>query len=168
MATIGLIVGVLWIFGWAILILIFWYVRGVWRDRRLKMLHEERMKALEKGIPLAEFPELYNPSEGWLTRQFSSEVNPRWPLGVGTLLISTGLGLCLSFYLSGDEYLREIWSFGLIGVFVGFGFFLHYLITHRPGPSPEPSAAARVTPLLGVRWGFHPVASLFARASGFS
>ena len=60
-----------------------------------------------------------------------SRLNPRWPLGVGALSIMLGIGTSLALWLSGDEYHRQIWSLGLIGIFLGIGLFLHYLLT-RP------------------------------------
>jgi hypothetical protein len=64
--------------------------------------------------------------------------NPRWPLGVGVIFIMLGLGISVSYALAGDAQLAShvgvanVWPFGLIGVFVGVGFMLHYFVTRRP------------------------------------
>lgn len=56
-------------------------------------------------------------------------VNPRWPLGVGAILILGGAGTTLALYLSHEPYHNQVWSMGLIPIFVGFGLFLHYRLT---------------------------------------
>lgn len=118
--------GVIWVFGVAAVVIITWNLRSKRRLEKLQLIHQERMKAMEKGIPLPEFPEL-DDSSGWPARW-----NPRWPLGIGALLIMGGLGTSTAMLISGE--FDDVWSFGLIGVFVGAGFFLHYLLTRTPSP----------------------------------
>jgi hypothetical protein len=60
-------------------------------------------------------------------------INPRWPLGMGALVAMVGVGVSLALRLSGDEYHREIWPFGLIGIFLGVGLALHYLLVRPRG-----------------------------------
>lgn len=122
----------IWVFGWLAVLLAIWYVRGQRRQRRLELIHAERMAAIAKGIPLPEMPDY----EGLAHRSRfhgSGEppLDPRWPLGVGTVVAMLGLGLCTALYLSGDEYHNQIWPFGLIGVFLGVGLMLHYFLTRR-------------------------------------
>ena len=100
---------------------------------KLKVVHEERMRAMEKGIPLPEFPELRE-DDGLLSRALASNIearpwNPRWPLGVGALLIMGGLGTSVAMLASKWELHNDLWAFGLIGVFLGFGMFLFYGLT---------------------------------------
>lgn len=121
----------LWVFGWATVFLAVWYVRGARRQRRLELLHAERMAAIEKGIPLPELPDTdYHRRRGPLHH---SHANPRWPLGAGAILTMIGVGICLALSLSGDEYHNQIWSFGLIPVFFGGGLILHYFVTRASG-----------------------------------
>jgi len=42
-----------------------------------------------------------------------------------------GIGTSLALWLSQEDYHNRVWSFGLIGVFLGLGLMLHYLLT-RP------------------------------------
>lgn len=122
----------IWVFGWSAVLLVVWYVRGQRRQRRLELLHAERMAAIDKGIPLPEMPDY----EGLAQRsRFNGggELNPRWPLGVGTVIAMLGLGVSAALYLSGDEYHNQIWPFGLIGVFLGGGLILHYFLLRLPG-----------------------------------
>jgi len=125
--------GLFWVFGWAVLLVIVWHLKALRRQRRLELIHDERMAAMEKGIPLPELPDY-----GDLARESpiadalaSLRLNPRWPLGVGALSIMLGSGTAVALRLSGDEYHNQIWSFGLIGIFLGVGLFLHYILT-RP------------------------------------
>ena len=121
----------LWVFGWAVVFLIVWYVRGARRHRRLELLHAERMAAMEKGIPMPELPDA-----DYHRRRSSMhhvQANPRWPLGAGAVLAMLGVGICLALRLSGDGYHNQIWPFGLIGVFLGGGLILHYFLTRAAG-----------------------------------
>ena len=56
------------------------------------------MKAIEKGVPLPEFPEL---SEEAKMQQMDKiftppKWNPRWPIGVGVLIMMGGLGFLVA------------------------------------------------------------------------
>ncbi len=129
--------GVVWIFGFIAVVLIAWHLRNKRRLERLKLIHEERMKAMDKDIPLPEFPELgERASDTIIGKALASNTpgrpwNPRWPLGVGALLITGGIGTSVAMMLSGWQFHRELWPFGLIGVFLGVGMFLFYALT-RP------------------------------------
>ena len=85
---------VVWVFGFAAVLLIAWHLRSKRRMEKLQIIHAERMKAMEKGIPLPEFPELGENEGGALkalaSNLASKRLNPRWPLGVGVLLIMGG------------------------------------------------------------------------------
>jgi hypothetical protein len=107
-------------------------VRSGRRQRRIEIIHAERMAAIEKGIPLPELPDYEALSDVALRARASSAVNPRWPLGVGAVCLMLGIGLSLALWLSGDDYHNQIWPFGLIGVFLGAGLMLHYVLL-RPG-----------------------------------
>ena len=127
--------GAVWVFGFAAVMLVAWHLRNKRRLEKLKLIHEERMKAMEKGIPLPEFPELgEDEGQRLISRALATNIearswNPRWPLGVGALLIMGGIGTTVALMLSKGELHNELWPFGLIGVFVGVGFFLFYSLT---------------------------------------
>ena len=120
-----------WVFGWGVLLVIVWHLKALRRQKRLELIHKERMAAMEKGIPLPELPDYGDLArESLLADAVASlRLNPRWPLGVGVLCIMLGSGISVALRLSGDEYHNQIWSFGLIGIFLGVGLFLHYLVT---------------------------------------
>lgn len=127
--------GVVWVFGFVAVFLIAWHLRSKRRLEKLKIIHEERMKAMEKGIPLPEFPELAeDETRAVIGRALATNIearpwNPRWPLGAGALLVMAGIGTSVVLRLSEWEFHNELWAFGLIGVFLGIGMFLYYALT---------------------------------------
>lgn len=121
-----LVYNLLWVFGWVLVFLAVWLVRSARRQRRIEIIHAERMAAIEKGIPLPELPDYEALSEAALRARQASVMNPRWSLGVGAVCLMLGIGFSLALWLSGDRYHNQIWSFGLIGVFLGAGLMLHY------------------------------------------
>jgi hypothetical protein len=126
---------VVWVFGFVTVFIVIWHLRSKRRIEKLNMIHEERMKAMEKGIPLPEFPSFEEEEASHrIGKALAGHIegrswNPRWPLGVGVLLIMAGLGTSVAMLLSGWEFHNELWPFGLLGVFVGVGFFLYYALT---------------------------------------
>jgi len=124
--------GVVWVFGFIVVLLVAWHLRQKRHLEKLNIIHAERMKAMEKGIPLPELPDLPGDNGQHRPRQGASSWNPRWPLGVGALLIMGGLGTSVAMRLSAWELHRDLWTFGLIGVFVGVGMFFYYLLTKPP------------------------------------
>ncbi len=122
--------GVVWVFGFAVVLLIAWHLRNRRRIAKLNLIHEERMKAMEKGIPLPEFPDLGDEESvmiigGGLGVGGDRAGNPRWPLGLGALLVLGGLGLMVAMIAVENE----LWPYGLVPVFLGIGMFLFYALT---------------------------------------
>ena len=109
----------------------------VWRHQNMQryrfrqdLIQKDRVAAMEKGIPMPELPDYDERGRPSLDTMVSlMRVNPRWPLGVGSILILGGVGTTLALYLSHEEYHNQVWSMGLIPIFVGFGLFLHYRLT---------------------------------------
>lgn len=128
----GPIEGMIWAFGWTIIIVVIWHLRGRRKDKKLELIHKERLAAMEKGIPLPELPEYEESSRPGLVELLAAgRVNPRWPLGVAVLLVTGGAGTTLAMYLSGDPFHRQVWPFGMIPIFLGLGFVLFYGVMHR-------------------------------------
>ena len=90
--------------------------------RLRKLLHDERMSALEKNIPLIEIPSLEEEIFA-LTEEAVPEQDRRRKLwrSSGVILVSVSAGISTSFYLSGEQNLQEIWMLGLIGLALGVG-----------------------------------------------
>lgn len=121
--------GALWIFCCTGVLIIIWHLRGKRRIEKLNLIHQERMRAMEKGIPLPEFPELDEEQSRIELRFERLNVSPKWPLGLGALFIMSGIGVCAAFMLSNDAEFNKLWSMGLIGVFFGIGLAGYYALT---------------------------------------
>jgi hypothetical protein len=128
-----LVYKLLWVFGWAVVFLTVWLVRSARRQRCIEIIHAERMAAIGKGLPLPELPDYDALSDRTLRGSQLQAGNPRWPLGIGAVCLMLGLGIALALRLSGDEYHNQIWPFGLIGVFLGVGLMLHYVLMRPRG-----------------------------------
>jgi hypothetical protein len=128
-----LLYSVIWVFGWVLLLILIWHLKGRRRERRLEMIHQERMMAMEKGIPLPEMPEFTEPSGRSTVAEAigAIRINPRWPLGLGAVFVMLGAGISLALWLSPEQDPHNGWPVGLVGVFFGVGLFLHYFLT-RP------------------------------------
>ena len=120
-----------WVFGWAVIILVFIYMRNRRRQKTLELIHKERLVAMEKGIPMPEWPDYDINGKGILAESLRSgrSQNPKVSLGAGAILVMIGAGICLAFYLAGVPDLRSLWPLGLIVVFSGIGLFVHYFLT---------------------------------------
>jgi hypothetical protein len=129
----GLLFSLIWVFGWVLLLILIWHLRGRRRERRMEMIHKERMMAMEKGIPLPELPDFADPAgRSTLGEAIAGvRINPRWPLGLGAVFVMLGTGISLALWLSPEHDPHNAWPVGLVGVFFGIGLFLHYVLT-RP------------------------------------
>jgi len=124
--------GMAWVLSWAVILLVAWHLGSKRRQKKQEWIHQERLMAMEKGIPLPELPSMEENGERKMFA-FERPVNPRWPLGLAALLITSGIGASVALILSQEPEHNRIWSFGLIGVFVGIGLILHYWLTRKPG-----------------------------------
>jgi len=127
----GALLALTWVFGWAIIILIFMYLRNKKRQKTIELIHKERMAAMEKGIPMPEWPDYDINGKSSLIEDLRGRrsQNPKAHLGAGALLVMIGAGICLAFYLAGIADLRLLWPLGLIVVFIGIGLFIYYFLT---------------------------------------
>jgi len=129
----GLVFTLVWVFGWVLLLILIWHLKGRRRERRMEMIHKERMMAMEKGIPLPELPDFAEPP----VRSAIAEavgpirINPRWPLGLGAVFVMVGAGISLALWLTTEQDPHNAWPVGLVAVFFGIGLALHYFLT-RP------------------------------------
>lgn len=99
-----------------------------------EMLHRERLLAMEKGIPLPEFPTLAEEPSGSLLDYLSGSIAiPKLALGCGLILIFGGAGMVAAFVIAPDSELElhKVWSVGLIPGFIGVGLILYYLLIRR-------------------------------------
>jgi hypothetical protein len=129
----GLVFTVIWVFGWVLLLILVWHLKGRRRERRIEMIHKERLMAMEKGIPLPELPDFAEPPARSAIAEAVAAIglNPRWPLGIGAIFVMLGAGVSLALWLTTDRDPHAAWPIGLVGVFLGLGLCLHYFLT-RP------------------------------------
>lgn len=99
--------------------------RHVERQRRLDFLHQERLSAMDKGIPLPELPLDPPRAPGaWDSRQ---------PLLHGIVWLALGAGGMLTLKLIGPQPdLPALWALPLPLAFLGLGLILYdALVSHR-------------------------------------
>ena len=122
-------IGFLFVVGAGIFVLFLKFLALKRYQIKMELIHKERLVAMEKGIPAPEVPDYDNGSRPRTSSLLTYlGVNPRWPLGLGILLVLGGIGTTVAMMLSGDPYHKQVWSFGLIPVFLGVGLWLHYLV----------------------------------------
>jgi hypothetical protein len=122
---------ILWIFGWAAFVLAIIYMTHRKRQKTLDLIHKERLAAIEKGIPISEWPDydINGKGSGRSSLFAPEESNPRGALGAGAILIMIGVGISAAFYLW--RGMRILWPVGLIIVFTGIGVVLSYFLTRE-------------------------------------
>jgi hypothetical protein len=97
------------------------YFKHVERRRRLEIVHEERLAAMEKGIPLPEFP--LDPPK------VARAPDPRAPLIHGIVWLALGGGAMLAlrlFWPQGNA--AVLWPLPLPLAFLGIGLILYYVL----------------------------------------
>jgi hypothetical protein len=103
------------------------YVRHQSRTKRLEMIHQERLVAMEKGIPLPEFPlePPRNPS--------ASDPTNVIPI-LGTVLFSLSVGTMIVLYLTlGATAAHGFWISPLPFAFLGVGLLAFHLLKRDAG-----------------------------------
>lgn len=99
------------------------YLRHQSRQKKLEIIHQERMAAMEKGIPLPEFP--LEP-----TRERPPDL-PVLPI-LGTVLLTLSLGTMIVLYLTLDAESHGFWVAPLPLTFLGVGFIAIHFLTGEP------------------------------------
>ncbi len=131
-------VGLVWVFGWVTV----WYLRRRALEARSlelrKLLHRERMTAMEKGVPLPEIPAEEEATPAWL-RPEAERVRAAWlrrlALVLGLAAVFTGAGMCVGFYWSPDRGFHSMWTLGFVPALGGIGLLLYALLARRAGVS---------------------------------
>ena len=95
------------------------------RQKRIEIIHQERMAAMEKGIPLPEFP-LEPAREG---RQPDLTVLPI----LGTVLLSLSVGTMIVLALNLPVQSHEFWVAPLPFAFLGVGLIAFHFLQAKPG-----------------------------------
>ena len=96
------------------------YFRHVERRRRLEIVHQERLAAMEKGIPLPELPldppHIRTPSD------------PRAPLIHGIVWLALGAGAMMALRLIQPFPTPVLWPLPLPIALLGVGLMLYYAL----------------------------------------
>jgi hypothetical protein len=97
------------------------YIKHLERRRRLDIVHQERLAAMEKGIPLPELP--LDPP------RLPTPPDPRAPLLHGIVWSALGCGGMLALRLIGPlPNAPTLWPLPLPIAFVGIGLLLYYVL----------------------------------------
>jgi hypothetical protein len=96
------------------------YFKHVERQRRLEIVHQERLAAMEKGIPLPELP--LDPP------RVPKPTDPRSPLIHGIVWLALGGGAMLALRLIPELDATVLWPLPLPMVFLGIGLLLFYVL----------------------------------------
>lgn len=97
------------------------YLKHQTRQKRLEIIHQERMSAMEKGIPLPEFPlEPAQESRG-------GDPDAVIPI-LGTVLSTLSVGAMIVLYWNLPEQSHSMWVSPLPFTFLGVGLIaFHFL-----------------------------------------
>ncbi len=97
------------------------YFRHVGRQSRLEIVHQERMAAMEKGIPLPELP--LDPP------RVRMPPDPRAPLLHGIVWLALGGGAMLALRWAGPQlHAPDLWPLPLPLALLGIGLMLYYAL----------------------------------------
>jgi hypothetical protein len=101
------------------------YMKHQSRQKRIEIIHQERMAAMEKGIPLPEFP-----------LEPSRERRPHDPTVVpilGTVLSSLSIGTMIVLALILEAPSHAFWVAPLPFTFLGVGLIAYHYLLAKPG-----------------------------------
>ncbi len=94
------------------------------RQKRIEIIHQERMAAMEKGIPLPEFP-----------LEPARERRPPDPTVLpilGTVLLSLSVGTMIVLYLNDPAPSHSFWVSPLPFAFLGVGLIAFHFLQAKP------------------------------------
>ena len=101
------------------------YMKHQSRQKRIEIIHQERMAAMEKGIPLPEFP--FEPAR---------ERRPPDPTVVpilGTVLLSLSVGTMIVLALTLEGPSHGFWVAPLPFTFLGMGLIAYHYLLAKSG-----------------------------------
>ena len=101
------------------------YLKYRTRIRRLELVHQERLTAMEKDFPLPELP--MDPP------RFRTPPNPHVPLILGVVLLMFGAGCMIALHFTTDATVRNLWVTPLPVVLIGLGLILVHRMTNARG-----------------------------------
>jgi hypothetical protein len=103
----------------------YFYLKQQARRQRTEIIHQERMAAMEKGIPLPEFP-LEAERE---RRQPNSDILPL----MGTVFLALSLGTMIVLYRTLEAEVHGFWVSPLPLAFLGVGLLAVHALKRDAG-----------------------------------
>ena len=100
------------------------YVTHRSRQKRIEIIHQERMAAMEKGIPLPELP--LEPARE------RREPDPNVLPILGTVLATLSIGTMIALYLNLPAPSHSIWVSPLPFTFLGVGLIAFHFLKGEP------------------------------------
>jgi len=97
------------------------YVKHLDQQKKIEIIHQERMTAMEKGIPLPEFP--FDSAQ----QRHPSDPNNVIPI-LGTVLLTLSIGTMVVLNLNLDASSHGMWVAPLPFAFLGVGFIAFHLL----------------------------------------
>ena len=104
----------------AAVIICYLYLTHQSRQKRLEIIHQERLSAMEKGIPLPEFP-----AEPDRRREADPTVLPI----LGTVLSTLAVGTMVVLYLNLSPQEHSFWVAPLPFAFLGVGLAAYHFLS---------------------------------------
>jgi hypothetical protein len=102
------------------------YVKHQSRRKRLEIIHQERLVAMEKGIPLPEFPLESTPSP--------RGIDPTGVLPIlGIVLFSLSVGTMIVLYRTLEAEVHGFWVSPLPFAFLGVGLLAFHFLKRDAG-----------------------------------
>jgi hypothetical protein len=112
------------------------HLRGRKQIQIRQIIHNERMRAMEKGIPFSDLDhesmarELAQMNEESGNMESNTNRSVVWirlyALCLGVLLLFGGIGIAAGFPLVGNEEFRTFWAIGFIPALMGLGLLIFY------------------------------------------
>jgi hypothetical protein len=99
------------------------YVTHRTKQKKLELIHQERMAAMEKGIPLPEFPLEPPPA--------SHDPNPHVLPILGIVLLTLSVGTMIVLYLTVPAPSHSMWVVPLPFTFLGVGLIAFGFLTRK-------------------------------------
>lgn len=105
----------------AMLLLGYLYFKHQTRIKRLELIHQERLVAMEKDFPLPELPMDPPPSV--------NVPDPTFPLVLGIVLMAFALGSMIVIAVVAEEQFQRYWITPLPIALIGLGILVAYRLT---------------------------------------
>lgn len=98
------------------------YLKHQRQQKKIEIIHQERILAMEKGIPLPEFP----------LEPLPREPDPRVLPILGTVLLTFSIGVMIMLFLILEAPYHSLWVSPLPVAFLGLGLVGFHFLKSEP------------------------------------